>query len=183
MSESRALETALKILPVVGACITFAWGVWVWQDNAGKERDAATTESARHAESRRIEATRPFLEMQLKLYTETAQVVSKIANASDPGEVAHATQRFWELYTGELSMVEDAGVATAMVAFGSALERHADQRALRGLGVKLAHGMRESLAASWGTDAWQMRPTPPRGRLRSYAMVPADNVRHIPARA
>lgn len=154
MSESRALETTLKVLPVLGACITFAWGVVVWKDNADDERSAAATESARYAESRRIESTRPFLEMQLKLYTEAAQVTARIANASN--NVDEDKLRFWELYTGELSMVEDSAVSGAMYDFGKALERNASQHELRDLGVILARKMRESLAKSWGTDAWQM---------------------------
>jgi hypothetical protein len=162
MSESRPLETTLKILPVIGACVTFAWGVWVWKNNADDERDAAEAESVRHAESRRIEASRPFLEMQLKLYTEAAQVTARIANGS--GDVEADKRRFWELYTGELSMVEDGAVSGAMVDFKTAMEHNADQEELRRLGVTLARKMRESLATSWGTDAWQMNakkpPTP-----------------------
>jgi len=156
MSESRTLETMLKILPVVGACVTFAWGVWVWKDNADDERGAAAAESARYAESRRIEATRPFLEMQLKLYTETALVTSRIATSGDQGTIG----RFWELYTGELALVENREVAQAMIAFGNALKRN-KQAELRGLALTLTHRMRESLAKSWGTDAWQMTADEP----------------------
>ncbi|WP_162917088.1 ATP synthase subunit B family protein [Dongia deserti] len=126
MSESSPLETTLKILPVLGACVTFMWGVWVWKNNADDERAAATAESIRYAESRRIEATRPFLEMQLKLYTEAAQVTSRIATGS--GDTSADQRRFWELYTGELSMVEDGAVSKAMVEFGTALEGNADRR-------------------------------------------------------
>ncbi len=156
MSESRALETALKVLPVLGACVTFVWGVWVWEDNADEERDAAAAESARYAESRRIEATRPFLEMQLRLYTEAAQVTSRIATSGDQATIG----RFWELYTGELALVENREVAQAMIAFGDALKSRR-QAELRGLALRLAHQMRESLAKSWGTDAWQMRADEP----------------------
>jgi len=84
---------------VIGACVTFVWGVWVWKDNADEERAAAAAESARYAESRRIEATRPFLEMQLELYTEAALITSRIATSADQGAVG----RFWELYYGQLA--------------------------------------------------------------------------------
>ncbi len=157
MPESRTLDTALKILPVIGACVTFAWGVLVWKDNADAERAAAETESKRYAESRRIEATRPFLELQLKLYTEASLVTAKIATASsEPKDV----DRFWQLYTGELALVEDPEVARAMVAYGDALKAN-KQASLSGLAITLAHKMRESLARSWGTDAWQMRAATP----------------------
>jgi|SRR5262245_58742610 len=151
MSESRALDAALKILPIVGACVTFIWGVWVWKDNADEERDAASAETARYAESRRVEATRPFLEMQLKLYTEAAFVTSRIAHSGDEGAIG----RFWELYYGELSLVENNDVAQAMVDFGNALKSNEKAR-LEGLSLELTRSMRRSLAKSWGTDAWQV---------------------------
>jgi hypothetical protein len=157
MSDSRTLETALKILPVIGACVTFAWGVWVWKDNADEERAAAASETERYADSRRIEATRPFLELQLKLYTEAALVTGKIATASGTQQ---DVDRFWQLYTGELALVEDPEVAKAMIAYGEALKAN-KQGSLGGLAIALAHRMRESLARSWGTDAWQMRAATP----------------------
>jgi hypothetical protein len=151
MSESRILDAALKILPVVGACVTFAWGVWVWKDNADEARAAAAAETVRYAESRRIEATRPFLEMQLKLYTEAALIASRIAHTSDEGTVG----RFWELYYGELALVENNDVAKAMVDFGNALKT-GKRTGLENLSLALTRSMRKSLAKSWGTDAWQV---------------------------
>jgi hypothetical protein len=148
---SRILDAALKILPVVGACITFIWGVWVWKENADDERAAAAAETARYAESRRIEATKPFLEMQLELYTEAARLTSRIANSGDQGAIG----RFWELYYGELALVENNDVARAMVDFGKALKAGEKGR-LEGLSLALTRSMRKSLAKSWGTDAWQV---------------------------
>jgi len=150
MSESRVLDATLKILPIVGACITFIWGVWVWKDNADEERNAAAAETARYAESRRVEATRPFLEMQLKLYTEAALVTSRIAHSGGEGAIG----RFWELYYGELALVENNDVARAMVDFGKALKANEKTR-LEALSLELTRSMRRSLAKSWGTDAWQ----------------------------
>jgi hypothetical protein len=139
MSESRILDAALKMLPVVGACVTFAWGVWVWKDNADEGR-----------ESRRVEATRPFLEMQLKFYTEAAHVAARIAASGDQSTVG----RFWELYYGELALVENNEVAAAMKDFGDALTagKHTE---LNTLALELTDRMRASLAKSWGTNAWQ----------------------------
>lgn len=151
MPESRTAETMLKLLPVLGACITFVWGVWVWKDNADEERMAAAAEAERYAESRRIEATKPFLEMQLELYTEAARVTSRIANSGDQGAIG----RFWELYYGELALVENNEVAKAMVDFGKALKAGEKGR-LESLSLALTRSMRKSLAKSWGTDAWQV---------------------------
>jgi len=152
MSESRALDGALKILPVIGACVTFAWGVWVWKENADEEREAAAAEALRYAESRRIEATRPFLEMQLRVYTEAVQVASRIANSRDENTI----RRFWELYYGELALVENLDVAKAMVDFGDALNAGKTTE-LNTLAIELTRRVGESLAKSWDTDAWQKR--------------------------
>lgn len=142
MSESSPLETTIKIMPVLVACGTFIWGIWEWRDNANQVR-----------ESRRIEATRPFLELQLKLYTETALVTSRIARSCDETTIT----RFWELFYGELALVEDQQVATAMVEFSNAL-KPCDQSRLSSAALHLTQSMRDSLANSWDTDAWQMRP-------------------------
>jgi hypothetical protein len=151
MSESRALDAALKVLPVLGACITFIWGVWVWKDNADEERAAATADADRYAESRRLEASRPFLETQLKFYIEAAGVASKIAHSGDQTSI----DRFWELYYGELSLVENNDVALAMKDFGDAMNAK-KQTELTTLAHELTERMRESLAKSWGSDAWNV---------------------------
>jgi hypothetical protein len=152
MSESRALETVLKILPVLGACVAFIWGVVQWKENADAELAAAKLEAERYADSRRIEATRPFLEMQLKYYTEAVQVASRIAHSHDPQSIA----RFWELYYGELALVENNDVALAMRQFGDALNQGKTTE-LNTLAIELGRRVGESLAKSWNTGAWQKR--------------------------
>jgi hypothetical protein len=153
MPESRTLDAALKILPIVGACITFIWGVWVWKDNADDERTAAKANAERYAESRRIEATKPFLEMQLRFYVEAADVAAQIAASRDE----RAIERFWELYYGDLALVEDNDVALAMVDFGNALKA-GKQTELNTLAIELTRSMRRSVTKSWDTDAWQVSP-------------------------
>ena len=63
--------------------------------------------------------------------------------------------RFWELYWGELALVEDRRVEGAMKAFGDALIAGASADALQRLSLSLAHACRESLAESWGVEQWQ----------------------------
>ena len=155
MSEELRLDRSLKLLSVVGAVATFIWGVWVWKDNSEKELAAAASEAAKHAETQLIEATKPFLNLQLALYTEASQITAKIATSGDSGEVAAATKRFWELYWGELALVENSAVAKAMKDFGEALRQKATQDRLERLAIGLAHAIRKSLALSWGTKAWE----------------------------
>ena len=103
---------------------------------------------------RKIEATRPFLERQLKLYPEAAHVAAILATSQDGAERASAYKRFWELYWGELALVENQDVEAAMVAFGGALKSQAALPELESLSLQLARACRRSLDKSWGIHAW-----------------------------
>ena len=138
------LDQAIKTLSIFGAVVTFAWGVFQYVENDKKQ-----------AETRRIEATKPFLDRQLKLYTEATQSAATLATTEDPSERAAAIKRFWSLYWGELALVEDKRVEAAMVMLGKGLEEKASQQELKQLSLKLAHAARESLADSWGVKEWQ----------------------------
>jgi hypothetical protein len=161
MADESRFDRTLKVLSVAGAVVTFCWGVWIWQNNAAKDRTAAESSAAKEAANRRIEATKPFLDRQLTLYIEASQVTAKIATSEDAGEVAAAKKRFWELYWGELALVEDNDVATAMVNFSKAMappdNKAVDPVALRQASLALAGRIRDSLAKSWNTDAWTDR--------------------------
>ncbi|MDZ7952280.1 hypothetical protein [Nostoc sp. DedQUE09] len=167
-----SFEQTLKLLTPLGAFGSFLWGVMIWRDKSDKELAQAKTEAERFAEnrrielaqaeteaerfaeSRRIEATKPFLDRQLKLYTEASQVAAKIATSTNVNEVADANKRFWELYWGELALVENKDVEAAMVALGKAIEDSAPKQQLQKLSLKLAHACRSSLNISWGINAW-----------------------------
>jgi hypothetical protein len=153
--QSRRLDTALKVVGVVGTLAGFLWGIYTYQDTSRKQLERERVEAARYAETRRIEATRPFLERQLKLYTEASQVAAKLAAPHDPGESAKARKRFWELYWGELALVEDRDVSAAMVAFGNALRDGGDRNELELRSLDLAHAFRDSLADSWNVRDWR----------------------------
>ncbi len=149
-----ALENWLKILPLVGAILSFFWGVHQWRAKADSELKQRQSESERLQESRRIEATKPFLEKQLALYTEATKVAAKIATLPDGDEVRKATARFWELYWGELAIVENKAVEGAMKNMGDLLRGKAAKEELARASLKLAHAVRNSLDSSWGIQAW-----------------------------
>lgn len=138
------VDRTLKLVAIVGAMVTFMWGVFQYFD--GRERES---------DIRRIEAMKPFLDRQLALYTEATQVTAAIAASSEASEREVALQRFWRLYYGELVLVEDRSVEAAMVAFGRALERSGETPELRQLALQLARACRESLAVSWGVSVWR----------------------------
>ena len=145
-------ETFKVLIAVVGASVSFCWGFWTWRIARRDKLEAERREGERLSEARRIEATRPFLEKQLDLYAEAARVCARIASAHDG---AGAVARFWELYWGELALVENREVEAKMVRFGQALQYMPEDRSeLRHRALELAAACRASLARSWGVDVW-----------------------------
>src|SRR5262245_7186497 len=75
------------------------------------------------AEAAQRESKKVFLDKQAKLFFETVPLVSRLAIAATPDEMAEKDQqRFLELFWGELGMVEDVAVARSMDLFGRSLE-------------------------------------------------------------
>jgi hypothetical protein len=85
-------------------------------------------------------------------YREACNVAASLATAwkrGDPDE-RKARARFWELYWGELAVVEDKDVEHAMVRYGDALDRWTEPGSdpppeLTRLSLELAHACRDSL--------------------------------------
>lgn len=152
------LDQSLRLAALAGAVGSFAWGIWVWQDKSNKELAQARFESQKYAETRRIEAAKPFLERQLALFTEATRVVAQIAVAPAAPGSDKLKARFWQLYWGELALVERGKVEAAMKAFGDALERGEPAARLSRLSLDLAHACRDELAIAWGTDTWKRAP-------------------------
>ena len=151
---SITLESATKLLAVVGAVASFLWGVYQWREKSQQELTMRVVEAERLSETRRIEATKPFLDRQLILYSEATKIAAQVATLgeSDAGKVARA--RFWELFWGELAMVENKDVAGAMMEMGRALNDGASESRLQSASLAIAHACRASLDKSWGINAW-----------------------------
>jgi hypothetical protein len=80
----------------------------VWKDKSKKELAQQRAEAQRLADNRRIEATKPFLERQLKLYTEASGVAACIATgtnaAVDHTEIQTAKKGFGSCITVSLPL-------------------------------------------------------------------------------
>ena len=157
MSEQikSAAHIGLKMISPLLAVAVFFWGIYTYQETAKQKLIAQKADAKHTAETRRIEATRPYLNKQLQLYTEAAKVTATIATSANSQEVEKAIKRFKELYWGELALVERSDVASAMISFRNALLAEEGQDALAPLALTLAHACRDELAESWGTDAWR----------------------------
>ena len=134
------------LAPLGTMLTTVAGGIWIVLTYLRSQRDLAAT--------RLFESRRPFLELQLRLYTEAAQVAGKLATAivgSDDWN--KAVFRFWELYWSELAVVEDERVAEAMVKAGEQLGKVADgapRQVLEVPALELAHALGAGITREWG---------------------------------
>lgn len=152
--NKNRLEIWLGVASPLLAVAAFFWGIYTYRDAAHKQLLREEADAVRTAEARRIEATRPFLDMQLALYTDLMENTSIIATSSSEERIIASKKRFLELYYGEVPLVEGIRVAKAMAAFKAALDEGATQHQLGSASLQLAIACRDELALSWGTDAW-----------------------------
>ena len=100
----------------------------------------------------------PFLQKQLELGFEATEAAARLATETNPEEWEKARARFWQLYWGPLSVVEDPTVESKMVDFGKLVP---DQPVnspklpmsdLRDPSYELAHAVRDLVLASWNVN-------------------------------
>lgn len=96
----------------------------------------------------------PFLQRQLEISLEAAEVVSTLATSIDPAEWERARAAFWRLYWGRLGVVEDRQVEAVMVRIGAIVPRTALAPALpmselQELSLALAQAARAQTQSNW----------------------------------
>jgi len=113
--------------------------------------------------TRQTEFKKQFWEEQIVLYKEAADAASEIAMSPDLEASATARTRFWKLYWGKLSMLENKEVEEAMAGFGAKLGEcelqigdpcfggpdGSELTDLRKKSYELAHCLRFSLLETW----------------------------------
>jgi hypothetical protein len=140
-------QSILKLVGVLGACATFAWSAFIYFDARKRE-----------VEARKIEASKVYLDRQLKLFEEATSVAARLAIAEPKNRRPEDVARFWQLYWGELGLVERGGVASAMAAYGGILDSSADGPSRSHLGaaaLNIAHAARAELTESWKVAEWR----------------------------
>jgi len=93
------LDCFAKLTLVVAAI----YAVWQYSDTKTKEYQS------------------PIWDVQIKTYAELSRIVSRLTNEFDTLEWEKDKRRFYELYWGEMILVEDSEVEKAMVEFGNRL--------------------------------------------------------------
>ena len=170
------IKAWLPVLTVVGA------GVWSVYTYVGEQKRAETArleqartiedqrqrqqkdaEQARldqvekEAATRRIEAQKPFLELQFKTYLRTTELAGKIIQLKpNTQEYGSLRNDFSRLYWTELALVESPDVARAMIVLEGALieyENDGTSGGLHSAAIELAHAIRDSIRSGWKGEA------------------------------
>jgi hypothetical protein len=145
MTEDRARswDAGLKLGTVIVSLLVATVGYRDYQLRAKESTDRARP-------TQDIAARGPFLEQRLKLYFEATETASKLATL-EPGKAwDEAHSRFWQLYWGQLSVVESKAVASAMVNVGLCLkDKTCDRGELEQRSLRLAHACRDDIQAAW----------------------------------
>ena len=154
-------DILIKGIGAVAVLISIWFTYYQYNNSLKKEKQEREERAAKDAQQkeREIQAAlresqKPFLERQLNLYFEAASTASKLSTLGDGPPREEARKRFWQLYWGELSLVEDKEVEAAMVRFGTALAQFENNQInkfeLQKKSLELAHSCRKSLEQSWG---------------------------------
>lgn len=141
--NDKPIDKAIKALGFVFALSSILWSIHQYTDSIDQSN-----------KTKLLEIKKAFLDRQLALYTEATLTASKLATNETPEEYDRHLQRFWELYWGELALVESPDVEAAMVAFGKELRSSSpDKERLQVLSLALARACRASIDESWQIDA------------------------------
>ena len=165
-------DLLVKLLPVLAAISGGLWGLYTYIDHTKETHRLEQMEREKDQRNRLLEAQRPFLEKQLALYFETAQIIGQLVALEQKDDPAWAKvrQRFWALYWSELSMVESREVEQAMVQFGEKLTQVGDalnkdqttffsaRSEMNNKAYIVAHAIRSSIEASWGLIGQGTKP-------------------------
>lgn len=134
-----SLSTAVQVVSVVAGVVVSVLSVSnSWQ---------------KEAETRKIEAAKPFLELRQAYYKEAVRVAAVLANPAShtEAELLEARKRFRALYVAELSMVEPCSVEVAMRKLAEAIEPELDSfTSSQTAAYNLAHALRDSFVQSYG---------------------------------
>jgi hypothetical protein len=157
-TEVVAKYVSLVVL-LIGIAIPFYQYVNTLKKDQQEREDKRVHEAEqrnKEVEAASREARKPFLERQQTLYFEAASAASKLATLESGAERDTARKRFYHLFWGELSVVEDELVESAMVRFKNTLELYeageASKSELEQMSLNLARSCRDSLARGWGYE-------------------------------
>lgn len=134
LESASTFERWVRIVSMLGAVVVFGLGVLQYYDTKEQEFRKA------------------FWEKQYDLYSKATAAAAQIVTAKGLASIAAERKVFWELYWGQLAIVEDRRVMLAMADFGISLdawERGNAKLVQPELSYRLARACRNSLKATW----------------------------------
>ena len=140
--DNTQFNRMVTILGLIGTAIGFFWSVSQWSEA-----------NRRAEETRLLEAKSPFLEQQLKTYTQLVELASTLANTeSNSHEIDAAKKKFLQYYAGKAILVQNSEVARAMTAMKTSLDTTQLERFCAS--IELAKAVAKSLNDSWNIREW-----------------------------
>ena len=118
-------QVMIQYVPAVTAIIAIAGFWWSLQRYREDQQKARTEQSAqweRDQTGREREFMKPWLENQREIYRRALSAAGSVANTENVETRRKAAEEFWQLYHGEMILVETNGVKDAMIAFGKCLD-------------------------------------------------------------
>lgn len=144
VAASRFWSTLISALALLGAGFAAYISLVQYFDTREKEQKTFDLQ----VQTARIEAKKPFYAKYLDLCTEATNAAAIIASTSDSKKRAAGESDFWRLYWGQLAIVEDPQVESAMVVFGRCLHGECDKDK-EFLALDIAHSCRNGISAKW----------------------------------
>jgi hypothetical protein len=150
MEKPDVLKSVVSIVTIVSVITGLVISIVSFSKASRKEAESRIKD----AESRKFEATKPFLELRQRLYLEALRNAAVLASKDlhTKEEVESARKRFSELYWGELSLVEEKDIKSHMQAIATAENLRDSSTLTQRLTYTMAQVMRESLVNSWRMD-------------------------------
>ena len=147
----------IGVLTVVATLVGSAIAFFAQREAEIEDRKLQTEVNDRQAKVNERESKRIYLEKQAEIYFEIVPLVSKLAIAESAELIEKGDERrFWQIFWGELGMVEDADVARAMDLFGVSLDAFQGRidngqcaKKRKAISITLSHCVRKSLGDSW----------------------------------
>src|SRR5690349_757200 len=161
-----------NMVPIITALVSvagFLWGVYEFTSEQAKNRDAETAQQKREADLAERELMKPWLESQRQIYSQSLSAAAIVANSADSEKVKTATEEFFELYQGQMILVETKDVSAAMVGFGKCLNgsdqcSRADMNTrCRALGTAMATSMARTAKMTYqefASNQFRYEPSP-----------------------
>jgi serine/threonine protein kinase len=172
LREFRKLERWLSLLgdeAVRPALADYGAALGAWRSGPPPEqlrrRSLALARACRKPWTDLIDRECPELANQVRglLYARAVEAADEVAAAPRREDAARASQEFWELYWGELVMVEDHAVERAMIRLGEALGQWHDGPAPAELGQRVGDLRRACRLPAPTGRRTRSAPLPPPG--------------------